>query len=245
MARQSGVLKLKGKIDDLSFYHNKQFGYIVRRKGGATRERIATDPQFARTRENSTEFAAATKAAKLIRHTVRAGLHLTGDNFVTQRLNRQVMKIVHMDVESERGQRRFASGLVHDEARRALNGFPFYEACPLAYMLPIRIVYTSENGAFTLTGLNASDLPAPKGATQIRIQGMTGVFDFETQAGKAFATEPVVIALNEVTGDLMLQSLVVPSGIGVRIGFLSVSFLQEQSGELYRLEQGKSVGILF
>ena len=61
MAKQKGIIKLTGKIGDLSFYKSKD-GYLAREKGGVDGERIKNDPAFARTRENGSEFGLAATA---------------------------------------------------------------------------------------------------------------------------------------------------------------------------------------
>ena len=55
MAKQGGLLKVVGKLDDLSFYKSAD-GFLVRTKGGVSGDRIANDPTFQRTRENGAEF---------------------------------------------------------------------------------------------------------------------------------------------------------------------------------------------
>jgi len=71
MARQKGIIKLKGTVGDLTFYKSID-GYLVREKGGVEASRIASDPAFVRTRENNAEFGNATQAGKLLRDTVRS-----------------------------------------------------------------------------------------------------------------------------------------------------------------------------
>ena len=70
MARQSGLLKIKGTIGGMTFYKS-QDGDLVREKGGVSGDRIANDPAFVRTRENGEEFGAAGKAGKLLRDGLR------------------------------------------------------------------------------------------------------------------------------------------------------------------------------
>ena len=70
MAKQTGIIKLKGKIGDLSFYKT-QDGHLAREKGGVDAERIAKDPAFIRTRENGAEFGSAASAGKLMRDALR------------------------------------------------------------------------------------------------------------------------------------------------------------------------------
>ena len=45
MARQKGIIKLKGTIGDITFYKT-QDGHLAREKGGIDASRIASDPAF-------------------------------------------------------------------------------------------------------------------------------------------------------------------------------------------------------
>jgi hypothetical protein len=58
MARQKGIIKLKGTIEDIPFYKSKD-GYIAREKNDIDAKRIATDPPFQSTRENGAELGRA------------------------------------------------------------------------------------------------------------------------------------------------------------------------------------------
>ena len=70
MARQKGIIKLKGTIGDITFYKT-QDGHLAREKGGIDASRIASDPAFQRTRENGSEFGRAGKAGKMLRTALR------------------------------------------------------------------------------------------------------------------------------------------------------------------------------
>ena len=65
MAKQSGLIKLKGTLGGITFYKS-QDGYLAREKGGVDAARIASDPSFQRTRENGAEFGRAGKAGKIL-----------------------------------------------------------------------------------------------------------------------------------------------------------------------------------
>jgi len=64
MARQSGIIPLKGTIGNITFYKTKA-GHLAREKGGVDAGRIATDPAFIRTRENGAEFGRAVRFPKI------------------------------------------------------------------------------------------------------------------------------------------------------------------------------------
>ena len=71
MARQGGILKIKGTIGDITFFKTRD-GYRVKEKSGVDGDRIATDPKFQRTRENGAEFGESALASKILRSAIRA-----------------------------------------------------------------------------------------------------------------------------------------------------------------------------
>jgi hypothetical protein len=78
MAKQRGLFKAEGTLDEFSFYKSAD-GFMIRQKGGVSAERMATDPAFERTRENQKEFARAGKAGKVLRNALRSLLLHVGD----------------------------------------------------------------------------------------------------------------------------------------------------------------------
>ncbi|RST25409.1 hypothetical protein EIZ46_11240, partial [Chryseobacterium lacus] len=66
MARQKGLIKLKGTMGDITFYRTKD-GYMAREKTSMTGDRLRNDPAFQRTRENMAEFGRAGQAGKYLR----------------------------------------------------------------------------------------------------------------------------------------------------------------------------------
>ena len=46
MAKQESLIKLRGKLGDLSFYKGRDGGYQARMKGGVDANRIKSDPNF-------------------------------------------------------------------------------------------------------------------------------------------------------------------------------------------------------
>lgn len=103
MARQKGIIKLKGTIGDITFYKTTD-GHLAREKGGIDASRIASDPAFQRTRENGSEFGRAGKAGKLLRTALRPLLLNSADNRMVSRLTQSMMKVIQADLVSERGQ---------------------------------------------------------------------------------------------------------------------------------------------
>src|SRR5882762_8438242 len=119
MARQSGIVKLKGSVGDLSFYKSID-GFVMRRAGGPDGERIKNAPQFARTRENIAEFSRAGKAGKLLRSAFKSLLKYGADGRMTSRLTKVMLMAIKADTMSNRGDRHLMAGDV-----MFLQGFEF------------------------------------------------------------------------------------------------------------------------
>jgi hypothetical protein len=89
MAKQTGVFLIEGTLDNATFYRTKD-GYGVKKKNNISAERIATDPAFARTRENGQEFGRAGKGGKLLRTAMKPLLG-AADARLTSRLLKAMM----------------------------------------------------------------------------------------------------------------------------------------------------------
>lgn len=66
MPKQVGIFQIEGTLGNVTFYKSKE-GYKVRKKGGVSKERMMTEPSYARTRENLSQFGLNAKAGKLVR----------------------------------------------------------------------------------------------------------------------------------------------------------------------------------
>ena len=126
MAKQTGLLKINGTLDNITFYRTKD-GYLAKMKTRINASRIANDPAFARTRENGKEFGNSAKSGKLFRDTLRPiTMHVSGANNVA-RITQLMSKIKNFDTSSVRGQRNVGIGITNQNSKALLKGFEFNE----------------------------------------------------------------------------------------------------------------------
>ena len=85
MAKQTGVVILKGTIGGISFYKTRD-GHMARGKGGVEGNRNKNDPAFQRTRENGAEFGRAGHGSKILRDAVRVVMQNAKDRRVVGRV---------------------------------------------------------------------------------------------------------------------------------------------------------------
>ena len=171
MARNTGIIKLEGTLQELTFYKT-QDGHLVKTKSGVPGDRILNDPNFQRTRENGSEFGSAANAGKLLRDTVRVLMKTASDNRVTSRVTQLMTIIKNYDTDSVRGERTVGVGITAKGALNELKKFNFNIYSILSCILYTPYSVDTATGVISMTGLiPINDIEAPVGATHVTLVG--------------------------------------------------------------------------
>jgi hypothetical protein len=121
MARQTGIIRLSGSLDGITFFENKN-GHYARRKSSLNKKRFQNDPQFERTRENSSEFGMASRGYSLLRRAFLPHTRIySGENY-RQQFMALMMRLRELDFANPRGKRSAAEGLRHPDAASLFEG---------------------------------------------------------------------------------------------------------------------------
>ena len=238
MARQKGIIKLKGTIGDITFYKT-QDGHLAREKGGIDKSRIMNDPAFQRTRENGSEFGRAGKAAKVLRIALRALLLNSADGRMVSRLTKQMVKVVKADMVSMRGLRNVIDGEVD-----LLVGFEFNIRGKLGTSLFAPFVANIDRVSGEITVDFASFIPAnmiaaPTGTTHFKIISAGAEIDFEGETFVEVHSETAVLPWNSVaTAAISQVNEVTPASTKPLFLALGIEFYQEVNGQMYSLKKG-------
>ncbi|XOV67539.1 MAG: hypothetical protein ACFHU9_18145 [Fluviicola sp.] len=238
MARQKGIIKLTGKIGDLSFYKSKD-GFLAREKGGVEAERIKNDPAFVRTRENGAEFGSSASSGKLLRDTIRTMMQNASDGRVTSRLTKVMTQIKNLDATSARGERNVGVGIATPEAKALLKGFNFNDKAILGSILFNGYSVNTGTGVITMNGLvPVNEINTPSGATHITLRGAWAKVDFATGETDLQETNAVNLPIDATSTDVILTPVAVPTGTGTDVYLLMLEFFQEVNGAQYVLKNG-------
>ena len=238
MATQKGILKLEGTIGDITFYKS-QDGYLAREKGGVSAERIATDPNFQRTRENGSEFGAAGKAGKILRDSLRVILQNSTDNRMVSRLTKKMVEVIQADTTSVRGQRN-----VIDGEAELLEGFEFNIDAKLGNTFYAPYTPTIDRVAGTLKAsipsFNPADMiAAPGGTTHFRIVSSGVAIDFENESFTNDSKASAVLAWDATaTAVINLTNALAANSTHPLFLVLGVEFYQDVNGVKYPLKNG-------
>lgn len=244
MAKQKSIIKLEGTIGDISFYKSKD-GYIAREKGGVSASRIASDPRFARTRENGAEFGRAGKAGKLLRTALKNVMFNSSDNTVTSRLAKEMVRVLKADLTSVRGQRNVLDGELE-----LLTGFEFNSTGNVSSTVftPFSTEIDRVSGKLSVT-FPAFDpktgLYAVPGATHFKLKAGAAEIDFENEVQKSASQWSVSLALDApVTTPISLECELSENSTHPLFLAVGIEFFQFVNGHEYPLSNGSYNGLV-
>nr|WP_315146844.1 hypothetical protein [uncultured Flavobacterium sp.] len=238
MARQKGIIKLKGTIGDITFYKT-QDGHLAREKGGIDASRIKSDPAFQRTRENGSEFGRAGVAGKILRTALRALLLNSADGRMVSRLTQAMVKVIQADVTSVRGLRN-----VIDGESELLTGFEFKIRGKLGTSLfaPFVAGIDRVSGDITVdldSFIPANMLAAPTGTTHFKIISAGAEIDFENETFVEAHSESAILPWDATaTAAINQVNTVTPASTKPLFLALGIEFYQEVNGQMYPLKNG-------
>ncbi|MFV7235308.1 hypothetical protein [Flavobacterium sp. ZB4R12] len=238
MARQKGIIKLKGTIGDITFYKTKD-GHLAREKGGVDASRIANDPAFQRTRENGSEFGRAGKAGKTLRTALRTLLLNSADNRMVSRLTQAMVKVIQADLVNERGLRN-----VIDGEAELLVGFEFNIGGKLGTSLFAPFVGAIDRVTGEITVDLASFVPAnmiaaPSGTTHFKIISAGAEINFEAETFVVASSETAILPWDFApTVAINHLNAVTPNSVSPLFLALGVEYYQEVNGRMYPLKNG-------
>lgn len=134
MARYKSILQLTGSLDGLVFYKLNGIP-VVRKKSGFNKKDFKTKDNYARVRENSTEFGHCSKVGKMLRRATFPFSNKSGDKFLYQSFAKLMTKIKDCDHFSDRGKRTVEIGLRTIEGKKMLREFGFGNVNSIKYFL--------------------------------------------------------------------------------------------------------------
>ena len=238
MAQNKSLFKIVGTLDDVSFYKSAD-GYLVRTKGGVSKERVMKDPAFERTRENMEEFGHCAKAGKMLKSSTGGLAKKAKDRRLTSRLQKVMSGIKNSDRVSARGKRQVGDGIATEEGKLLLKGFDFNINAPLQSIMDLPVFVDLDSGKTIVENLiPKEDLNYPDGATHFSMQSVFANLDFATGISNSKTSPVVNLPIDLTVSSPVMNPDGVPVGTGTRIYLLFIAFYQEVNGVQYLLRNG-------
>lgn len=262
MAKQKGIIRLKGSIGGVTFYRSAGDD-LARERTSLDKSKIETDPAFERTRENMGEFGASASVGKALRLGLAGIGRSFNDRYYISRLVK-IMKEINARGPGLRGQRAFEIVANSD----LLVGFELNSSAVLAsiFNAPYTIVSNVQRNEATLTvpDFNTSVyITAPEGATHFRIVCAIAAlsdYTYNTSTGVYEPTDPDENSLGDViasietplggnSGGIITLTPQLPGGptLAATVGLIAcigIEFLQQVNAQYYLLGAGNGMRLV-
>lgn len=239
MAKQEGLIRLRGTIDGVNFYFRK--GKPIARKagGGFNGASIKNSATMVRVRENNTEFGHCSQVKKAFSDVLLFHFANRKDVTLHSRLMRLFIGIKDCDFISERGKRTINSGLQTAAGQHLLTSFDF---TAMSFpVLPMDVASTTLE--LTLPSFSLTEFKFPVGATHLEL--FLGVLhlNLDDKTATLNKSASVLLAKGAAVDSITLTPNALSSAGGFRLPVLFYSYVQELNGVLYPLHDSKSFGL--
>jgi hypothetical protein len=239
MARQKGLIKLEGTLDDITFYEGVgkagKREMLAKTKSAIPADRIANDPAFQRTRENNTEFGNAASFAKLL----RLGFNAYSKGTQSSLAKITLAAIRQYDTVSARGQRN-----INEVTNFAdFLGFSFNEQSKYSEtIIGSKVNIATVNATEFNVVMTSGYLNPPQGATHYKSIVHYAVLDVvaqtvssstEVTGGLPAASLPATLEFAQQTTAVSFPALLPTEMLVACVG---VAFYQQVNGQLYPLK---------
>jgi len=220
MSKNTGLLRMTGKIGEYVGYYRKGKQYFRSMPKHVRRSKA--------TQLAATDFGTASKAGKLIRHSLRAELNIRHDDGMINRLNTGMLRILYAGSQ-QRGSRSFQRNKLS-----MLTGMQFNERTALSRLLRFtpQVVQDGNSLRIAIPALGANDILHAPNTTHIEIKAIaTGVNLNEGHCREA-ASDKVLIDFRKPA---VATELILPfkAGDEETIVVLQVRAFTEDGGQLY------------
>jgi len=138
---------MTGSVKGVSFFTRRGSDQVIMRtKGGVTKEKLATAPQYEGLRNHQKEWSGCTKFGSMTRYAF-GGLNRLADYNITAVLNGMAKKLMKLDTESGLGQR----GLQLSLHKQVMEGFNFNRQYPFNSVVRVGITGTIDRNNLQAT----------------------------------------------------------------------------------------------
>ena len=246
MAQSKGLVQIQGTLGGLTFYKSKG-SYLVRTKGGVSKERIMNDPSFVRTRENGSEFGNSARSGKLFRVSANSLISKAKDGTLTGRVTQVMSKIKNLDLTSARGERTVALGIATAEGKQLLVGFNLNSRAHLSTVLRTAYALDPATGEVTIANLiPQTELAFPQHATHVSLSCGFLNLEFESGVYEMVLSHSLNLPIDMTSTNVVLTPSSVPAGVGIQFYFLLIEYFQMVNSNEYPLNNGafNALGII-
>lgn len=206
--------------------------HIIREISGFTKEGMAKDPKYAKSRENANEFGAVTRLCKAIRKALQEILPKSNNLEVCNSLTTIMRKVMCCDTVAERGNRCLKNGFETAGGKSLFTGYDFNPNGLLRNTFEGNYHFDASKRQLVFAPFITSEaFVFPEGADAVGLRLGVLRFDFATSASFFKLTDLSLYGFNSRSNESLQLSIEdFPDREGTVFFLLEVAFFVETEG---------------
>ena len=243
MAKQVGIIRLKGTIGDVNYYNSKNGGDLARTAGGGyTSDSVKYSPRMVRSRENASEFGHCSSVKRNFRIALAPFLCVRKDGTLHRRMMSLFTDLKKMDLVSTRGNRKVGQGVATARGKDLLGRFDFTPACNVDEVLGATLNYDFSSRILEVTNFDIKTVRFPSGATHMALTLGLLHFDFDLLKYQLKTSAPLYLD-RTYAGTSFQMGVDLPDVDGTSVAVLGIKFYDEVGGKFYLFKSANAVGV--
>ncbi len=242
MAKQVGIIRLKGTIDGINYYAHKDAGDLARKAGGGFSPGSHKKESNVRPRENASEFGHCSRVKGRFRFALIPFLSVRKDGSLHGRFMQLFTALKKLDKVNNRGERKVARGLETPLGRHLMQHFEFTRQCRVLDILGASVNFDFTSRTLQVTNFNIEHVSFPAGATHLSLTLGLLHFDFDTLQYQLKCSTPFYVErdFNESSFEMHVA---LPEGNGMAMAVLGMKTYQKVEGTYYLFKGANAVGV--
>ena len=243
MPIQDGIIKLRGKMDGMSFFKKGGKYYVRPTSGGFTTYAIKNNPNMKPVRQNSTDFGLCSTMRSHFKRGLGSMYETLPNGDIFPRLQRLFVKIKKLDKAHDKGDQRLYRGMRTKTGKHLLQDFTFNPNCqPYQILLDGKWEYDTEKQLIRCREWQVLEDSFPQGATHLAIQVGRMHFDFKTGKSETMFSDGIFIT-HDTEREPLEFPIETPKFKGIQFLLLHVHFHELVCEEFYELKGQESAGL--
>ena len=243
MAKQKGIIKLEGTMDDVNFYYRKGKPCARKAGGGFNGERIKNSSTMVRVRENYSEFGNCSKVKSSLKASLHPFLNAYREGELHGRMMQLLQQIKACDLISERGKRTVGNGIGTPMGEELFRKFVFTPKRLVSMTLMGSGIFNWDTYSYSVSRFAIGNVVFPRSATHFEVSFGVLNFDFATLNYKLFMGTPLLLDRDFVDSSFSLRPKDLPVVGGKEFAFVGLKFYQEVNGTKYLLQNESAIGL--
>lgn len=194
---------------------------VVRANSGFTTKALETDPKYALSRKNASEFGRVSSLCKGVRMALQDLLPKKNNLAVVNAFTKKMREVMTYDAVASRGERHLAQALHHEAARGLLQGYNFN---------PTSSIDLHSRLEGNQLAVSTDTIVVPEGANCVGFRAAVLAFDFETGASQFVTGHWLLYDSTGLQDQIVLDFPEVEPQGGVVFRLLEVQFYVAEEG---------------